>query len=266
MSWFRRRRTSFKHCHPKALFLKPILAIDTSSAWCSVALSVGSTPEHVVGRHELLGPSASQHLLPWITELLQQEGIMLRDLDAIAVGIGPGAFTGVRLAVAVVQGLALASHLPIAPVASLDAIAASAIDHPLIQAMDDGKHQFTVAIDARMGEVYWANYSIDQDRQVSGTNIALPERLGDIQLSKPEDIQMSLSECVFGSAVVQYPAYFEQHMSSTQLDGTLGVSASGVLRCAKALLAKGQLIAVDQLEPLYVRNKVALTSAERGAK
>jgi tRNA threonylcarbamoyladenosine biosynthesis protein TsaB len=246
--------------------LKRILAIDTSSAWCSVALSFGSTPEHVVERHELLGPAASQHLLPWIIDLLKQEGMTLRDLDAIAVGIGPGAFTGVRLAVAVVQGLALATHIPVVPVASLDAIAASAIDHPLIQAMEDGKHQFTVAIDARMGEVYWANYSIDQDLQLSGTSIALPERLDDIQLIKPEDIQMSLSECVFGSAVTQYPIHFEQHMPSSQLDGTLGVSASGVLRCAKAMLTKGQLNTVDQLEPLYVRNKVALTSAERGAK
>jgi tRNA threonylcarbamoyladenosine biosynthesis protein TsaB len=190
----------------------------------------------------------------------------LRDLDAIAVGIGPGAFTGVRLAVAVVQGLALATHLPVAPVASLDAIAASAIDHPLIQAMDGGKHQFTVAIDARMGEVYWANYSVMKAAQTDSDNTVLPERIGDIQLSKPEDIQMSLSECVFGSAVTQYPIHFEQHLPSIQLDGTLGVSARGVLRCAKAMLAKGQLIAVDQLEPLYIRNKVALTSAERGAK
>ena len=246
--------------------MKRILAIDTSSAWCSVALSLDPSTENLVQRHELLGPGASQYLLPWITDLLKQEGITLRDLEAIAVGIGPGAFTGVRLAVAVVQGLALATHIPVAPVASLDAIAASAIDHPFIQAMKDGKYQFTVAIDARMGEVYWANYSIDQDRQVSGTSIALPERLGDIQLSKPEDIQMGMSQCVFGSAVTQYPAYFEQHMPSSQLDGTLGVSASGVLRCAKAMLTKGQLITVDQLEPLYVRNKVALTSAERGAK
>ncbi len=246
--------------------MKRILAIDTSSAWCSVALSLDPSAKRVAQRHELLGPGASQHLLPWITELLQQEGIRLRDLDAIAVGIGPGAFTGVRLAVAVVQGLALATHIPVAPVASLDATAASAIDHPLIQMMEDGKHQFTVAIDARMGEVYWANYSIDQNLQVSGTSIALPERLGDIQLSKPEDIQMGMSQCVFGSAVTQYSSHFEQHMPSSQLDGTLGVSASGVLRSAKAMLAKGQLIAVDQLEPLYVRNKVALTSAERGAK
>jgi tRNA threonylcarbamoyladenosine biosynthesis protein TsaB len=246
--------------------LKPILAIDTSSAWCSVALSLDPSAKGVAQRHELLGPGASQHLLPWITELLQHEGITLRDLDAIAVGIGPGAFTGVRLAVAVVQGLALASHLPIAPVASLDAIAATAIDHPLIQAMDASKNQFTVAIDARMGEVYWANYSVMKAAQTDGDNTVLPARIGDIQLSKPEDIQMSLSECVFGSAVTQYPIHFEQHMASSQLDGDLGVSASGVLRCARAMLTKGQLITVDQLEPLYVRNKVALTSAERGAK
>jgi tRNA threonylcarbamoyladenosine biosynthesis protein TsaB len=246
--------------------LKRILAIDTSSAWCSVALSLDPSAEGMLERHELLGPGASQHLLPWIADLLKQEGITLRDLDAIAVGIGPGAFTGVRLAVAVVQGLALASRLPVAPVASLDAIAASAIDHPLIQAMAASTHQFTVAIDARMGEVYWANYSVMKAVQAGNDNTALPERIGDIQLSKPEDIQMSLSECVFGSAVTQYPDHFEQHIPPSQLDWTLGVGASGVLRCAKAMLAKGQLIAVDQLEPLYVRNKVALTSAERGAK
>ena len=217
-------------------------------------------------RHELLGPGASQHLLPWITDLLKQEGMALRDLDAIAVGIGPGAFTGVRLSIAVTQGLAYAANLPLAPVASLDAIAASAIDHRLLQTMDASKYQFTVAIDARMGEVYWANYSVMKAAQAGNDNTALPERVGDIQLSKPEDIEMSLSEGVFGSAVTQYPIHFEQHLPSSQLDGTFGVSARGVLRCAKAMLAKGQLTAVDQLEPLYIRNKVALTSAERGAK
>jgi tRNA threonylcarbamoyladenosine biosynthesis protein TsaB len=187
-------------------------------------------------------------------------------LGAIAVGIGPGAFTGVRLAVAAVQGLALASHLQVVPVASLDAIAAIAIDHPLIKAMDAGKHQFTVAIDARMGEVYWANYSVMKAAQEGADNTALPERIGDIQLSRPEDVQMGISECVFGSAVTQYPSHFEQHMPSSQLDGAIGVSASGVLRCARAMATNNQLITVDKLEPLYVRNKVALTSAERGAK
>lgn len=218
----------------------------------------------------MLGPGASQHLLPWITDLLKQEAMALRDLDAIAVGIGPGAFTGVRLGVAVVQGLALAANLPIAPVASLDAIAASAIDHRLLQKMDTSKHVFTVAIDARMGEVYWANYTVTKARQASGDTIALPEalpeRIGEIQLSKPEDVQIGMSQCVFGSAVNEYPAYFEQCMPSSQMDGVLGVSARGVLRFAQAMATNQQLITVDQLEPLYVRNKVALTSAERGAK
>jgi tRNA threonylcarbamoyladenosine biosynthesis protein TsaB len=246
--------------------LKRILAIDTSSTWCSVALSADTAAERLVERHELLGSGASQHLLPWITDLLKQEGVRLQDLDAIAVGIGPGAFTGVRLAVAVVQGLALAAHLPVAPVASLDAIAASAIDHPLLQAMDASKPQFTVAIDARMGEVYWANYSARKSAQAAGDMTVLPERIGAIQLSKPEDVQLSMSQCVFGSAITQYPVYFEQFMPPSQLDGALGVSANGVLRCAQVMVANQQLIAVDQLEPLYVRNKVALTSAERGAK
>lgn len=214
----------------------------------------------------MLGPAASQHLLPWITDLLKQEEITLRDLDAIAVGIGPGAFTGVRLSIAVVQGLAYATNLPLAPVASLDAIAASAIDHRLLQALDASKHQFTVAIDARMGEVYWASYSVIKAGIAGGETSALPERISDIQLSKPEDVQLGMSQCVFGSAVTQYPVYFEQLMPSSQLDGSLGVSARGVLRCAQAMAAKHQLITVDQLEPLYIRNKVALTSAERGAK
>ena len=217
-------------------------------------------------RHELLGTSASQHLLPWITDLLKQEGIRLQDLDAIAVGIGPGAFTGVRLSIAVTQGLAYAANLPLAPVASLDAIAASAIDHRLLQAMDASKYQFTVAIDARMGEVYWANYSVRKPEQAGGDTITLPQRIGEIQLSKPEDVQISMSQCVFGSALTQYPDYFEQCVPTSQMDSALGVSARGVLRCAQAMVANQQLITVNQLEPLYIRNKVALTSAERGAK
>lgn len=222
-------------------------------------------------KHELLGPSASQHLLPWITDVLKSESIALRDLDAIAVGIGPGAFTGVRLGVAVVQGLAFAADLPVAPVASLDAIAASALTHPLIDDMDIGLHHFTVAIDARMGEVYWANYSVlrarNGDQPASSVlHAELPIRLGDIHLTKPEGMQFGDSQCAFGSAITEYPSVFDQKIHPNKLDGTLGVSASGVLHRAKEMLVNRQLMNVGQLEPLYVRNKVALTSAERSAK
>jgi len=97
--------------------LTRILAIDTSSAWCSVALSLSDTAPLV--RHQKVSAGASQLLLPWIEELLRQASSELASLDAIAVGIGPGAFTGVRLGVAVVQGLATAAKLPILPVAVL---------------------------------------------------------------------------------------------------------------------------------------------------
>ena len=79
-----------------------ILAIDTSTAWCSVALSLGD--KSPILRHELVSAGASQLLLPLVEKLLEEANIRLNELDAIAVGIGPGAFTGVRLGVAVVQG------------------------------------------------------------------------------------------------------------------------------------------------------------------
>ena len=105
-----------------------ILAIDTSSAWCSVALSVGdSAPLY---RHESVSSGASQLLLPWVEDLLSKADIPLSKLDAIAIGVGPGAFTGVRLGLAVVQGLAIGADLPVIPVASLDALALQLIQTP----------------------------------------------------------------------------------------------------------------------------------------
>ena len=80
-----------------------ILAIDTSSAWCSVALSIDNNEP--LFRHDPVSAGASQLLLPWIEEMLIQADISLQDLDAIAIGVGPGAFTGIRLGLAVTQGL-----------------------------------------------------------------------------------------------------------------------------------------------------------------
>ena len=94
-----------------------ILAIDTSSAWCSVALSLGDQAPEL--RHEAVSAGASQLLLPWIESLLSEGNISLKNLDAIAVGIGPGAFTGVRLGVAAVQGLAISNNRDMVVVAKL---------------------------------------------------------------------------------------------------------------------------------------------------
>ena len=226
-----------------------LLAIDTSSAWCSVALSLGDQSPEL--RQEAVSAGASQLLLPWVESLLANAKIAIKDLDAIAIGIGPGAFTGVRLGVAAVQGLAISNNLPAISVSSLDAIASQLIKTPAFQ-KTNAKH-FVIAIDARMEEIYWAKYETQSD--------SLPKRISDIHLAKPEDIDLTGADYLAGSAI---EAYRERLPSfSGGLDAEITISALGILDCAKQLFAQGMQQDVRQLEPLYVRNKVALTTAER---
>ena len=232
-----------------------ILAIDTSSAWCSVALSLGDEPPLL--KHEPVSAGASQILLPWVTQLLDQARTSIQDLDMIAVGVGPGAFTGVRLGVAAVQGLAIATSIPVIPVASLDAIAAQLIhEEHFISARPK---QIVIAIDARMDEIYWAQYQV--------TNNALPIRIGPIQLSKPEALELEGIEYIAGNALKEYgDRLFSKDnlvLPKSHLDPEIGVSALGILYCAKLQWAEHHQIDVHLLEPLYIRNKVAFTSRER---
>ena len=231
-----------------------ILAIDTSSAWCSVALSLPDAAPLV--RHQKVSAGASQLLLPWVEELLSEASIELSSLDAIAIGNGPGAFTGVRLGVAAVQGLAIATPLPVIPVVSLDALALQLVHTNQFQSASPTN--FIIAIDARMDEVYWAKYQI-QD--------VVPMRVGEIHLTKPEALQLDGVDYVAGSALKEFGdrlfANSKSPFAKTQLDPDIGVSALGVLEFAKAQWAAGNQIDVHLLEPLYIRNKVALTTLER---
>ena len=232
-----------------------ILAIDTSSAWCSVALSIDD--ERPAFLHQKVSAGASQLLLPWIEQLLNAAKINLSSLDAIAIGVGPGAFTGVRLGLASVQGLAVATKLPVLPVISLDAIAAELIKAPAFLAA--APKRFLVAIDARMNEVYWAHYET--------THSGLPVRLGEVALTSPESIVLDDIEFVAGSAINEYGdrlfARSKNVFLKTQLDPEIGVSALGVLACAKLSWCAGLAQDIHQLEPVYVRNKVAFTAEER---
>ena len=220
-----------------------ILAIDTSTAWCSVALSLDDCAP--ILRHELVSAGASQLLLPWVEELLSEANVKLAELDAIAIGIGPGAFTGVRLGVATVQGLAISNAVPVLPVASLDAVAAQlSHTHSFQKAKPNS---FVVALDARMDEIYWAKYEmIDQK---------LPVRVAEIHLSKPEEINLlGIDHLMSG---------ITQKLPSSSLDSEIHITALGVLECALQMWSAGQQCHVQDLEPLYIRNKVALTTQER---
>jgi tRNA threonylcarbamoyladenosine biosynthesis protein TsaB len=235
-----------------------ILAIDTSSAWCSVALSMADKAPLL--RHEAVSSGASQLVLPWIDELLAEANIPLASIDAIAIDVGPGAFTGVRLGLAVVQGLATGAQVPVIPVASLDALALQLIQTPrftLSQARN-----FVIALDARMDEIYWARF------EMMGN--ALPVRVGEIHLSKPEELNLNEVHFLAGSAIKEYGERLFSNsnfkLTSECLDDEIGISALGILEVAKMDLSKGKQISVSQLEPLYIRNKVALTTDERASK
>ena len=226
-----------------------ILAIDTSSAWCSVALSLGEQLPSL--KHEAVTAGASQLLLPWVDSLLAEANISLKELDAIAVCIGPGAFTGVRLGVAAVQGLAISHDIPVIPICSLDAIAAQLIQTESFRNLNP--QRFAIAIDARMEEVYWAIYEAQRNQ--------LPKRISQINLTSPEDLDLVGVQFLAGSAIQAYRDRLPNY--SGRLDETISITASGVLQCAQQALQEGLTMNVRQLEPLYVRNKVALTTAER---
>jgi tRNA threonylcarbamoyladenosine biosynthesis protein TsaB len=235
--------------------LTRILAIDTSSAWCSVALSIDD--ENPAFLHQKVSAGASQFLLPWIDQLLTAAKVKLSSLDAIAIGVGPGAFTGVRLGVASVQGLAIAATLPVLPIISLDAIAAKLIQMPAFLSVRPKR--FIVAIDARMNEVYWARYETGP--------LGLPMRHGEVALTSPENILLDDIEFVAGSAISEYGDRIFTNSKNiflnSQLDPDIGVSALGILACAKVALVAGLAQDVHQLKPVYVRNKVAFTAEER---
>ncbi len=128
--------------------MSTLLALDTATEACSVALLHDGK---VTSHYEVIPRLHAQKLLPMIKQLLEDAGTTLAAVDAIAFGRGPGAFTGVRIAIGVVQGLAFALERPVLPVSNLAVLAQRAL-------REQGALQVAAAIDARMDEVYWGCY------------------------------------------------------------------------------------------------------------
>lgn len=236
-----------------------ILAIDTSSSWCSVAFLLGE--KDPIFRHEESGSSASQILLPWIQALMQQHQIEWQDIDAIAVSQGPGAFTGVRLGVGVAQGLAMANAKPLIPVPSLDGMVNYRYHQKDPAWSEDGFA--LVAIDARMDEVYWAIYQNSKNSP--------PIRQGDIKLSSVVEMDPQDAHVFAGNAFSVYqtkimtdllPLKANKAKQAWIFQADLQANALGVAYAARSLSARGEFLPQD-CQPLYIRDKVAQTTAER---
>ncbi len=226
-----------------------LLAIETATESCSAAL-LGDG--RLLLRSELAPRRHAELLLPMCEELLVEAGLKRRDLDAIAVGCGPGAFTGVRLAISVAQGIALALDIPVVAVSSLAALA--------MQAPDNGAAILAV-IDARMGEIYAGTFRRSANGLVEPIGV---ESVGDASLLQlPEAAAWN----VVGSGWSTYREVLTARLPGAPLwaDGERYPQATDVARHAAPLARAGRGVAPEHALPVYLRDKVALTTGEQQA-
>jgi tRNA threonylcarbamoyladenosine biosynthesis protein TsaB len=231
-----------------------LLAFDTSTEVMSIAVQHG---EQIFTHTGAGGALTSSTLIPAIQALMVQAGLQFSQLDAIAFGRGPGSFTGLRTACSVAQGLAFAANVQVLPVDTLQAVAQQA--RSMLTA-DQKPRAVCAALDARMGEVYYAYYNFDSclsskylDYQPkSPLNMVLPDGLSD-----------SLGSLVLAGNV--RPAYDAQLPAALLAAPYLAClpTATAMLQLAPLLIAAGHLVDAQDALPLYMRDKVAQTTAER---
>ena len=226
--------------------MSAIIAIETSTELASAALLLG---DQILTR-ELSGVQThSQTVLPMLQSLLAQAGISLAQCDAIAFGAGPGSFTGVRTACGVAQGLAFGLDVPALPIVTLLAMAQAC------RASSDGADVLCV-LDARMGEVYWAQY-----RYAGGW-----QTVTEPVLSAPSDVVPVGRVVACGNGLRAYASWFDAQPFAFDARPDCMPHAAQIAQLARIGLAEGQALAARDAQPLYLRNKVALTSSERLAR
>ena len=223
-----------------------LLAFETSTEACSVAVWIDGA---VRERFELAPRRHAELALPWAEQLLAEAGIARSQLDAIAVGRGPGAFTGVRLAIAVAQGIALGLDRPLLPVSTLAALA-----------MQAGGERRIAAIDARMGEVYLGLFERDGDgvRALDREVVVAPQAAA---LSPGEGWHGVGTG--FGAVDAALWTRFAGQLA--HVDAAALPHAADVARLGAIAFARGEAVAPERAEPAYLRDNVALTIAEQKA-
>ena len=238
--------------------IRKFLAFDTSTDRMSIALTDGVRAWQHSGAG---GAQASATLIPAILALLANAGLALGQLDAIAFGRGPGSFTGLRTACAVAQGLAFGANggagLPVLPIDTLMAVAEEArFQRHQAAGNPPGESvlRVTALLDARMDEMYMQRYEFHEDACTP---------LGECELVRPENLLPEPATGlwagnVFGVYADRLPAGLE---ALTRLEAL--PTATAMLRLAPALAAAGHCVDAAGALPIYVRDKVALTTDER---
>ena len=223
-----------------------LLAIETSTELCSVAL----LKDGALFVEEAMAENRhSEMLLPMVRRVLERAHLEAARMDAFAFGQGPGSFTGIRIACGVVQGLAFGAGRPVVPVPSLLALAEQSNERRVV-----------AALDARMNEAYLAAYA----RNGEDWDEVVPPRLADAQ-SVPS--LPGRQWAATGSGFERLPWLREAYRDSVQMRFAGDLPRAGaVARLAVRRFARGAAVAAEHASPLYLRDKVALTSEERRAR
>jgi tRNA threonylcarbamoyladenosine biosynthesis protein TsaB len=223
-----------------------VLALDTATEACSVALL---TDDGLLGQFAEVARGHAEQILGMVDAVLAEAGISLAKLDGIAASIGPGAFTGVRISVAVAQGLCFGANLPVVPVTTLEALA--------LQAMHGGTSRALACLDARMGEVYWGCFASDAARVLVAC--------GAPRVGPATQVQLAHAGARgIGRGFAAYPQL-------AALPGLVDVQAHALpdaremARIGTVRLLAGAGMDPADLRPQYLRDKVALTGEERAA-
>ena len=229
--------------------MSTLIAIETATESCSAALLRDGT---LIERSELAPRRHAELILPMIESLLDETGVSRRQIDAVAVGRGPGAFTGVRLAISVAQGLALALDIPVVPVSSLAALAQDAPSH--------AGETILAVIDARMGEIYAGCFR-------RGAN-GLVEAITEESVGRAEELVVPRVDSIVGSAWAVYAEVLASRLPGAPLfaDGGRYPQAHAIAQLAAPQVAAGRSVAPELALPVYLRDKVALTLKEQRAR
>ncbi len=244
-----------------------ILAIETATDACSAALLLDNN--EIIERFEIAPREHTKRILPMMDSVLEEGGLGLADLDAIAFSRGPGAFTGLRIAAGIAQGVALSHDLPVAPVSTLSALALLAVEMHQVVEGDWQDDVIIAALDARMGEIYWGTFIYQDDtiKSIAKERVTKPEELSAMVAKNlkimDDDVRIfaigsgwdAYQDVIFNERDNEkdYKANLERitHMKSAH------PRAEHIAELAMDIVIEGKTVSAEEAQPIYIRNNVA---------
>jgi tRNA threonylcarbamoyladenosine biosynthesis protein TsaB len=231
-----------------------ILALDSATDACSVALFDDGK---ITSVFELAAKSHTQRLLPMVDEVLQTSGIALADLDAIAFGRGPGSFTGLRICLGVVQGLAFGADLPVIPVSTLAAMAAGYYREV---ADEEKKLPVLAALDARMDEVYWSVF-VSEEGRLEPRGLVEEQVSAPLAVTQQSVVRELVQQFVAVGSGWHYPDL--QTMAPSLVLEQHYPQAEDIARIAAEKFARHEQVSILEAEPVYLRDTVSWQKRQR---